>query len=508
MNNKELKLIKRLSKIKLARKYIWYYAQAKSPTFFSEDKWFLQKIANTIQGAIDGTIINPKTNKPYRKIMINIQPQVGKSRTVTNAIEWILGNNPEERIIYTSYNDTVASKFSRYIRDAINQEHTHENDENIIFRDIFPDVKLSQNNRSVQRWALEGQHFNFLAAGIGGSVTSEGGSIIIVDDPIKNASEAFNELELERKWEWYTGTLLSRVSAETSDPIEIIIMTRWSKNDICGRLLAQDDHNEWYVIQMEAYHKDNYKKNKEYLDSKTWNSLTENDRKMLSPRTFKYERYKNLRNLQPEMIFLANYHQKTVDEKNNLYGKFKTYDISEAEGLTFDNIYAMVDLADKGEDFLVSIIYGVKVVNGNMFHYVLDVYMTDDGYSVTMEEVAKRLAKFKVMRCKIENNYGGDAFLLGVQEKVEFFGNPFIEFISERENGNKEQKIRQYAHIVNDRIVMPSDWKMRFPEFFNHVTGYQRIGKNSHDDPEDVLSNMAKEIAESYGGFDEWVRLL
>jgi predicted phage terminase large subunit-like protein len=143
-----------------------------------------------------------------------------------------------------------------------------------------------------------------------------------------------------------------------------------------------------------------------------------------------------------------------------------------------------------------------------MFHYVLDVYMTDDGYSVTMEEVAKRLAKFKVMRCKIENNYGGDAFLLGVQEKVEFFGNPFIEFISERENGNKEQKIRQYAHIVNDRIVMPSDWKMRFPEFFNHVTGYQRIGKNSHDDPEDVLSNMAKEIAESYGGFDEWVRLL
>jgi hypothetical protein len=27
------------------------------------------------------------------------------------------------------------------------------------------------------------------------------------------------------------------------------------------------------------------------------------------------------------MIFLANYHQKTVDEKNNLYGKFKTSDL-------------------------------------------------------------------------------------------------------------------------------------------------------------------------------------
>lgn len=47
--------------------------------------------------------------------------------------------------------------------------------------------------------------------------------------------EAFNESTLEKQWQWFTDTMLSRT--ETGYKI-IIIMTRWATNDLAGRALA------------------------------------------------------------------------------------------------------------------------------------------------------------------------------------------------------------------------------------------------------------------------------
>ncbi len=124
----------------------------------------------------------------------------------------MFGKNPKEKIITASYNDTVASDFSRYTRDEI--QASKIDPFMICYSDIFPNTQIKQGNASFEKWALEGQHFSYLGAGIGGSVTSKGGTILIVDDPIKGAKEAFNENYLNSNWIWYTNTFRSRVSAK------------------------------------------------------------------------------------------------------------------------------------------------------------------------------------------------------------------------------------------------------------------------------------------------------
>lgn len=59
----------------------------------------------------------------------------------------------------------------------------------------------------------------------------------IIDDPIKNDQEAFNDRVLDEQWSWYTDTFLSRIE---EGGMQIIVMTRWSTKDLCGRLLASE----------------------------------------------------------------------------------------------------------------------------------------------------------------------------------------------------------------------------------------------------------------------------
>jgi len=51
----------------------------------------------------------------------------------------------------------------------------------------------------------------------------------------------------------------------------------------------------------------------------------------------------------------ANYNQICVDEKGRLYKNLKTYDVSPG----FGTIYAYVDTADTGDDFLCCVVYGL-----------------------------------------------------------------------------------------------------------------------------------------------------
>jgi len=138
---------------------------------------------------------------------------------------------------------------------------------------------------------------------VGGSITSKGASILIIDDPIKGAIEAFNANHLEKLWLWYTSTFLSRTEV---DPIEIIVMTRWAKKDICGRLLEDPEYSKlWYVISLEA--------------------MNEETKEMLCEAMLSKERYYYVKSKMDRSIFRANYHNKPITVEGSLYQKFNTY---------------------------------------------------------------------------------------------------------------------------------------------------------------------------------------
>lgn len=54
--------------------------------------------------------------------VINMPPRHGKSRTAGKLVEWILGTNPNEKIMTGSYNEDLSSSFAKSVRDTIASE--------------------------------------------------------------------------------------------------------------------------------------------------------------------------------------------------------------------------------------------------------------------------------------------------------------------------------------------------------------------------------------------------
>ena len=196
-------------------------------------------------------------------------------------------------------------------------------------------------------WSLEGQFFSYLGTGFGGTITGVGGSIAIIDDPIKTHLEAFNDAFLDAQYQWYTDT--SRLE---EDAIQILNFTRWNSRDLIGRVLSDEDGGDWYVLKMKA-------------------CLDEQTKEMLCPELFSFTSYLKKKAKMSLAIFMANYQQEPVDLVNSLYKDFKEYDDlpRDDEGnLLLEEIKSYCDTADQGDDFLCNIIYGVY----RMEAYVLD----------------------------------------------------------------------------------------------------------------------------------------
>src|SRR3546814_5438839 len=76
--------------------------------------------------------------------------------------------------------------------------------------------------------------------GRGGSGTGKPADLVIIDDPLKNAQEAESLTTRRELHAWYNKVIYSRVRATTAI---IIIHTRWSEDDLIGRL-CDPDHPE------------------------------------------------------------------------------------------------------------------------------------------------------------------------------------------------------------------------------------------------------------------------
>ena len=146
-----------------------------------------------------------------------------------------------------SYNETLSGTFAKAVRDVIAEQPTEGI---VVYNDIFPDTKIKYGEAAAQKWSLEGsQQANYLATSPTGTATGFGCNIMIIDDLIKNSEEAYNENVLQKQIDWFNNTMLSRT--ENSFKI-IIIMTRWSTNDLAGFVLDNFDnvvHINYQAVQ-------------------------------------------------------------------------------------------------------------------------------------------------------------------------------------------------------------------------------------------------------------------
>lgn len=457
----------RIKRIELSKQSFWEYCKTRAPEFYKDTRPHLKKIADALQELYEGRLLKDD-GTPYENLIMNIPPRHGKSRTLIHFCEWTLGKDQNNRIITASYNEDLATTFSRYTRDGISEDKVFPHE--VVFSDIFPGVSIKQGDGSYRQWALEGQFFNYKGAGLGGSITGKGGNILIVDDPIKNAEEAFNENALDKQWQWFTDTFLSR-QEETERSIKIVNMTRWSKKDICGRLLDSAEADEWYVLRIPA---------------------EDENGNMLCPDLLSKKRFESLKKLMDEAILNANYYQQPIDIKGRLYQRFKTYeDIprDKNNNALFERIINYTDTADTGSDFLCSIVAGIYKGEA----YILDVYYTKDGMEITEPKTAEMLVKNNVNLANFESNNGGRGFARNVEREIwEKFKTRKVSVKWFHQNKNKMARILSNATFVMDHIYFPVNWKDKWPEYYKAMTEYQKEGKNKNDDAPDATTGIAE----------------
>ena len=449
-------------RVEQCRRHLWNFEQYMDGDFFKHPH--LKIVAETLENLYKGKLLK-MNGEPYKKLMINMPPRFGKSYSLNMFCQWVLGNKMSNKIITISYNEVLSGRFSKGVRNAIESEKV-DNRFNI-FGDIFPDAKIKRGDSSASLWSLEGQPFSYLGGSFGGTVTGMGCNIGIIDDPIKNRDEAYNDKVLQQHWDFYADTFLSRLE---EGAIQIINMTRWSTKDLCGRLLDLEP-NEWYVISMEA---------------KTGDT-------MLCPEIMSLETYLDKSSKTSNEIMLANYHQKPMDVQGRLYENFKTYvdiPVNNEAGQVIEGIFSYTDTADTGDDYLCSIIYAL--FQGKA--YVLDIYYTQDSMEITETDVANKHTRFKVNKARIESNNGGRGFARNVDRVLKEMNNYTTVVSWFHQSSNKKSRILSNSYWVQENIYMPLGWEIKFRDFYIDVMGHQKSGKNKHDDAADALTGIAESI--------------
>tara|TARA_A100001015_G_scaffold260621_1_gene305488 strand:+ start:3146 stop:4606 length:1461 start_codon:yes stop_codon:yes gene_type:complete len=199
-------------------------------------KIFAQKLEDIANGKIN-------------RLIVNMPPRHTKSEFCSTYFPaWIMGKNPNKKIMQTTHTGELAVRFGRKVRNLMDGEE---------YKAIFPNVSLSADSKSAGRWETNkgGEYF---AAGVGGAITGRGADLLIIDDPHSEQS-ALSNTAMEACYEWYTSGPRQRLQPKGAI---VLVMTRWSDIDLTAKLLnAQKEPlaDQWEIIEFPAIFPDTEK---------------------------------------------------------------------------------------------------------------------------------------------------------------------------------------------------------------------------------------------------------
>ena len=226
-----------------------------------------------------------------RRLIINMPPRHTKSEFASYMLPaWFLGKFPHKKIIQCSNTAELAVGFGRKVRNLLDGE---------VYSKIFPNVSLRQDSKAAGRWSTN-ENGEYFAIGVGGTVTGKGADLLIIDDPHSEqeaALAATNPDVYDKVFEWYSSGPRQRLQPGGSI---VIVMTRWSKRDLTGRVLksmVERDGDEWEIIELPAI-----------LPSE----------KPLWPEFWSYDELCKLRNELPLSKWQAQYQQEPTSEAGAL----------------------------------------------------------------------------------------------------------------------------------------------------------------------------------------------
>ena len=176
-----------------------------------------------------------------KRLIINMPPRHTKSEFASFLLpSWMVGRNPDLKIIQTTHTTELAIRFGRKAKLLIDSPE---------YQEVFK-TRLREDSQAAGKWETA-QGGEYYAAGVGSAITGRGADLLIIDDP-HSEQDALNVTALERAYEWYTSGPRQRLQPGGAI---VVVMTRWNMKDLTGMLLKSQKElksDKWEIIEFPA----------------------------------------------------------------------------------------------------------------------------------------------------------------------------------------------------------------------------------------------------------------
>lgn len=400
-------------------------------------------------------------------LVVAMPPRVGKTTLSLLYLVWLGGRHPNKSILTAGYSSPLVSSFYDGCLEFINSPEYR-------FLDIFPSSPLvATNAKNLTLDLAERRRYKTLTfRSIDGTVTgaTEASELLYLDDLVSGIEEAHNIDRLDGLWDKVSSDMLQR----KKDKVPMLVIgTRWSLHDPLGRIEAKYEGDPRAVFMhlsaVDEYGRSNF-------DYKYGVG-------------FSTEHYQMLKDMIDSVTWECVYMQNPIERDGLLFPDLQRF--FETPKDPPDDIFAFVDVAFGGEDFLsmpIAYQWGGDV-------YIVDVVFLKGDYHVTEPIVAGYIKRHKIRRVVFEANNGGDFYARDVMRllKEDEIHCNIVALRAPGKNG-KLSRIIQHAPAVKEWYFRDKSLYSNeeyYGVFMSQLTSFVQTGKSRHDDAPDSCAGLA-----------------
>lgn len=197
----QLKAARRLLALREARTSLLGFLRLTMPDPADIDDPTLSRYQITPLARLLCEIMEKVARGEMKRVAVSVGPQMGKSQVLSRAFPaWYAGQNPYANLILGTYNQPFADEFGDAVREIMGSN---------VFAQTFPATRLRKGGKAKDLLITE-NNGRMAFVGRGGSGTGKPADIFIVDDPLKDDTEAQSDTTREETWKWFNKVAFTR----------------------------------------------------------------------------------------------------------------------------------------------------------------------------------------------------------------------------------------------------------------------------------------------------------